>query len=327
MDPALFGKDRLGEYYNLISFGEYSQRFSFTVGNGLPGRVYQSGIPTWEQSVHNAPVHHFERCAGALQYGVKTVVGLPIPSPNVGCIVVVLYSCHDRPKDQSVVGQLSEEFTNYLPNPKWKLVVDVETKDTLNERNSTSSAANNNQQESNDQQVKKINEIVQILGEHMPSDPSSPLAAYSSGYMSLRLMLLRSIRSDQENDWTRILLGSYASYTNAGRSSHDIAALLSRDFMFLQQQVQQGNAQQQQQQQQQSQQQISQQNAVQEIQQLSMQYAPPIQQNVASYFAVPPQQQNLQQQFLPISCPTQPQQQIDSLSSRAFEAPRTLITE
>ena len=64
------------QYHSFIAFGEYSERFSFAVGCGLPGRVYQSGIPTWEQSVQNAPFKHFERCGGAMQYGISTVVGI-----------------------------------------------------------------------------------------------------------------------------------------------------------------------------------------------------------------------------------------------------------
>ena len=99
------------EQFNLFAFGDYSQKFSFDVGCGLPGRVYESGRPTWEQSVHNAPHHHFERCGGALQWGIKTVLGIPIASPNVGRIVVTLYSCHDRPKDQELVARLMDEFT------------------------------------------------------------------------------------------------------------------------------------------------------------------------------------------------------------------------
>jgi hypothetical protein len=99
------------EKFNLYAFGDYSQKFSFDVGCGLPGRVYESGRPTWEQSVHNAPHNHFERCGGAFQWGIKTVVGIPIASPNVGRIVVTLYSCVDRPKDEDIVAKLSEEFT------------------------------------------------------------------------------------------------------------------------------------------------------------------------------------------------------------------------
>ena len=45
-----------------------------------------------------------------MQWGIKTVVGLPIPSSNVGRIVLVLYSCLDRPKDHDLVGQLCEEL-------------------------------------------------------------------------------------------------------------------------------------------------------------------------------------------------------------------------
>ena len=97
--------------FNFQAFGDYSQKFSFDVGCGLPGRVYQSGLPTWEQSVQNAPHHHFERCGGAVQWGIKTVVGIPIASPNVGRIVVTLYSRYDRDKDHELVARLTTEFT------------------------------------------------------------------------------------------------------------------------------------------------------------------------------------------------------------------------
>jgi hypothetical protein len=99
------------ELFNFFAFGDYSQKFSFDVGCGLPGRVYESGRPTWEQGIHNAPDHHFERAGGAMQWGMKTVVGIPIASPNVGRIVVTLYSCFDRWKDEDLVSRLSEEFT------------------------------------------------------------------------------------------------------------------------------------------------------------------------------------------------------------------------
>ena len=103
------------EKFNMCAFGDYSQKFSFDVGCGLPGRVYESGRATWEQSVHNAPHNHFERCGGARQWGIKTVLGLPIASPNVGRIVVTLYSCIDRSKDEDLVTRLSDEFTRVSP--------------------------------------------------------------------------------------------------------------------------------------------------------------------------------------------------------------------
>jgi hypothetical protein len=97
--------------FDLLSFGEYSSKFSFDVGCGLPGRVYSSGICSWEQGVENAPSHQFERCGGAAQWGIKTVLGVPIPSPNVGRIVVLMYSRHDRSRDPEMVRRVTEELT------------------------------------------------------------------------------------------------------------------------------------------------------------------------------------------------------------------------
>lgn len=99
------------DLFDLLSFGEYSQKFSFDVGSGLPGRVYVSGVASWEQGIQNAPTGLFERKGGAVQWGIQTVLGVPVPSPNVGRIVVVLYSRHDRPKDHELVNRLADELT------------------------------------------------------------------------------------------------------------------------------------------------------------------------------------------------------------------------
>lgn len=247
------------EHFNLTSFGEYSQKFSFQVGCGMPGRVYQSGIPTWEQSVQNAPLHHFERCGGALQWGVKTVVGIPVPSPNVGRIVVALYSRHDREKDQELVGRLYDEFSRLMPSPKWKLVVDLGPKvpppaemsieeETVAQvtspiQDSTSTAATNNQPEAIDP---RIDAVVSLLGEHIPLDPMSPLGSYVPGFISFRLILLKTSWSSQEKELVTTLLDSFSSYTASGRARADIAVLLARDYMFLSQYYSQQPAQQQQ---------------------------------------------------------------------------------
>ncbi|CAB9518905.1 phosphotransferase system component [Seminavis robusta] len=247
------------EQFNLFAFGDYSQKFSFDVGCGLPGRVYESGRPTWEQSVHNAPHNHFERCGGALQWGIKTVLGIPIASPNVGRIVVTLYSCHDRPKDQELVARLMDEFTRLLPSPKWKLVVDIgepEESPAVSAAASTVAADTNSagmSNEANDGFIPnnntapvpaggkdaRIDDVVSLLGEYMPSDPSSTMAPYLSGFMSLRLLFLRPSRTAEEEELARTMLDSYSSYSAGGRSRSDIAVMLARDFMFLSQQQQQ----------------------------------------------------------------------------------------
>ena len=48
---------------------------------------------------------------GAAQWGVKTVLGVPIPSPNVGRIVMLLYSRNDRTREPEMVRRITEELT------------------------------------------------------------------------------------------------------------------------------------------------------------------------------------------------------------------------
>lgn len=100
------------EVFDFLSFGEYSEKFSFDVGCGLPGRVYVSGLASWEQGILNAPQTQFERLGGARQWGIQTVLGVPISSPNVGRVVICFYSRFDRPQNHELVNRLSIELTN-----------------------------------------------------------------------------------------------------------------------------------------------------------------------------------------------------------------------
>lgn len=220
------------EQFNLSAFGDYSESFSFDVGCGLPGRVYHMGVPTWEQSVHNAPLHHFERVGGAQQWGIRTVVGIPVPSPNVGRIVVVLYSRHDRSKDHDLVIRLTDEFSRLLPNPKWKLIVDIGRPTQTAQQQAQKAPPPENA-------AALTSEVISIFGEHMPSDQNDPAFAYLQGFMSLRLLLLRPSRSESEQDVVNTLLSSYSSYKDGGRTRSDIALMLARDFIFLQESKQQ----------------------------------------------------------------------------------------
>jgi hypothetical protein len=96
------------EKFDLLSFGEYSEKFSFDIGCGLPGRVYSSGVASWEQGIQNAPLSQFERSGGASQWGIQTVLGVPIPSPTAGRIVVLFYSTLNRPRNLALVTRISE---------------------------------------------------------------------------------------------------------------------------------------------------------------------------------------------------------------------------
>ena len=102
--------------FDLMCFGEYSEKFSFEIGCGLPGRVYSSGVASWEQGIQNAPLQQFERSGGAKQWGIQTVLGVPIPSPSAGRIVILFYSTEDRPRDLKLVNRITEliaKVSNY----------------------------------------------------------------------------------------------------------------------------------------------------------------------------------------------------------------------
>jgi len=73
-------------------------------------------------------------------------------------------------------------------------------------------------------------EIANLLAEQMPMG-ESPI---SSGYVSLRLVLLRSARSTQEEEIVTILRRSYRGYVVIQRRPQDIALLLVQDYMYLQ---------------------------------------------------------------------------------------------
>jgi hypothetical protein len=252
------------EHFDWFAFGEYSQKFSFAIGCGLPGRVYQSGIPCWEQNVEHAPHQHFERCGGAAQWGIKTVVAIPVPSPSVGRVVVLFYSRHVRLKDPEMVGRMANELSKVrplchcrsflltraiadlilillclinqlVPSPKWKLVVDIgnpnlarsEPNEASAQPDSLSVVASDN----------RVGEVLQIIRNHTPTDSSSPLAGFLPGFTSLELMLTKSSHPPREAQSLLTLLASYSSYASSGRSEADIALLLARDFMMLSQQA------------------------------------------------------------------------------------------
>lgn len=144
-----------------------------------------------------------------------------------------------------------------MPSPKWKLVVDVGEPEPVHHQvrhsqMNLSDVVTSNadiRSESNEESVltgdvflenvedngrdSRIQQVIALLGEYMPSDTSSPLASSLPGLMSLRLMLLRRSRSPEEDEMVRTILGSYSSYSVGGRTKDDIAVMLARDFMFL----------------------------------------------------------------------------------------------
>lgn len=116
--------------YALHEFGVYSDNFSFEPGHGLPGRVYSSGEPMWECDADECGPKLFERAGGAKVYGVKTAFGIPINTPLVGRMVVAMYSRDAIPEDMTLAMNCAAELVKYSPEPKWKLVIDMNDSET-----------------------------------------------------------------------------------------------------------------------------------------------------------------------------------------------------
>jgi hypothetical protein len=263
------------EAFNFSLFGDYSEMFSFSSGCGLPGRVFQSGIATWEQFLANAPPEMFERRGGAMQFGIRTALGLPIDSPNVGRIVLVLYSRHNRDKDEGLVARMVRDIRQLNPCPRWKLVVDIRPPGagvtavaaplpvaakppplyhpmrtnwpsssptqpasmTVTDlaggdagRNPLASATSTYLPDSD--KSKRIMKLIVLLQENMPSDLSSPLGVHLNSMMCLRMLLLGRARSEEEEQLVETVLVLHESYSAAGRTSQDIAFLVTRDYNF-----------------------------------------------------------------------------------------------
>eukprot|EP00581_Thalassiosira_minuscula_P027878 CAMPEP_0183752546 /NCGR_PEP_ID=MMETSP0739-20130205/2414_1 /TAXON_ID=385413 /ORGANISM="Thalassiosira miniscula, Strain CCMP1093" /LENGTH=844 /DNA_ID=CAMNT_0025988927 /DNA_START=210 /DNA_END=2744 /DNA_ORIENTATION=- len=231
------------EIYHLSLFGSYSEKFSFSSGCGLPGRVYESAVPAWEQFIANAPSHLFERRGGAMQFGIKTALGLPLRSPNVGRIVLVLYSKQNREKNDELVARMVRDFQSLGPCPRWKLMVDM--------GNPPSSSAPSNFQQlvarptgvkqatGANEKSGRISSLISLLGENMPSDQSTPLGQQIHNIMSLRLVLLQVNRTPEDEQLVESILTLFDSYIQAGRSRSDITLMLARDFAFHSRQHQQ----------------------------------------------------------------------------------------
>jgi len=108
----------------LNEFGMYSKNFSFSPGFGMPGRVFLSRIPSWENNLSLKKPEQFARVGGAKIYGVNTVLCLPVFTP-IGTMVVSLYSTQNLSRDVIWEKKCMEYIWKLKPEPKWKLTIDV----------------------------------------------------------------------------------------------------------------------------------------------------------------------------------------------------------
>jgi hypothetical protein len=253
--------------YALNEFGVYSENFSFEPGHGLPGRVYSTEKASWETYVDECDPSTFERAGGAKLHGVKTAFGVPLMTPMVGRIVVVLYSSSVLDENWPMAQECAAELVKLAPEPKWKIVIETNDSNVANgtteKQNSSLNASAQRNQVSQQRNttyfahsqdaacaggLKSEDEeqrIVSLLGEHMPlnesraGEPSSSTTKSSEllpHFMAMRLTLLRpaSRRSPQENEMIEILKNSFRAYSKDNRRSRsELAMLLAKDWVCL----------------------------------------------------------------------------------------------
>jgi hypothetical protein len=81
--------------YHMNEFGKHSSNYKFNPGVGLPGRVFASGRPQWDDCIPELSSDMFPRVEAARRHGIKKGLGIPIFHTPLGKIVVAMYTCED----------------------------------------------------------------------------------------------------------------------------------------------------------------------------------------------------------------------------------------
>jgi hypothetical protein len=256
------------------NFGNYSKTFSFLPGKGLVGRVYSSGEKSWEFGLNNLDPDLFLRAGGAEEYGVRTAVGIPISTLGVGRVVVVLYSCQaEVPRYETAISHLEKELLRLSPEPKWKLVVEVDDQTDIsfspfakaqvqqeqmaaappvpptNKYVSNTDANPQQRGHQNNDDRKSEREIISLLGEQLCTSEHGSTTTRTNRtnehdeneaflfrqFMGMRLLLLKSSnrRSVTETEALETLKKSYECYSLSKTESQKSQATSRRELSNL----------------------------------------------------------------------------------------------
>lgn len=234
---------RMESVANLHEYGEYSTKFSFPSGVGLPGRVYATGKSSWECRLDLQDPKIFERAGGAKVYGVKTGVGIPLTSSFVGRLVLAMYSQEDLPLNEPMLRQMQEHLAPLCPKPRWKLVVEMDTEGptAANAKAVPTALPAAMEVVSPPQSDREVDiELANLLTDHLPGAQFPAQSTDCGGllrhYMSLRLLLLRDPdrRTREDSNDLDIIRKSYEAFTSKDtRSRKEIADLLVQDWKHL----------------------------------------------------------------------------------------------
>ena len=91
---------------NIEKFRTLSQTFTFPPSIGLPGRVYTSRKPEWHIDVSTLSEDNFLRKSIAIEYGIKTGLGIPLVANNHVLAVLVFFRTTADPIDHHLIANL-----------------------------------------------------------------------------------------------------------------------------------------------------------------------------------------------------------------------------
>ena len=83
-----------GKAAYLGRFAQISNSISFSIGNGMPGRIWASQQWEWQTNVSNVSADIFVRHQVARAFGIKTAFGIPLIDNGRTVAVLMLFSHH-----------------------------------------------------------------------------------------------------------------------------------------------------------------------------------------------------------------------------------------
>lgn len=99
--PAWYSKTE-----RLNTFRQQSESFTFSMGAGIPGRIWQSKTPEWCRDVSQAGQIYF-RAQIALEAGLKAALGIPLIASDEVIAVLVFYMFEAREEDARLIELIS----------------------------------------------------------------------------------------------------------------------------------------------------------------------------------------------------------------------------
>ncbi len=94
---------------HLASFRKESEKFTFALGAGLPGRVWLMRTPEWIENVSLEPAIYY-RAYEAQKVGLKAALGVPILAHGKVVAVLIFYREQAQPPNESLIVECSAKI-------------------------------------------------------------------------------------------------------------------------------------------------------------------------------------------------------------------------